>query len=180
MYCRTVWLQMGLWTTNATPRLTEIIWNSWNSNRYFTGVFCDLAKAFDFVNHELLLTKLQFYGVKGLLLGRFNSYLYYRKQRVELRFSDTCICSSTWKTVKCGVTQRSVLGPLLFNICVSDLLGSVDNSSNVIMYADDTSILISNNCYEDINRNFNKVLYSTLIWFQASQLVLNVEKTKKK
>jgi len=70
---------------------------------------------------------------------------------VELRVLDTCICFSTWRTVKCGVTQRSVLCPLLFNICVSDLLGSVDNISNVIMHADDTSILISKNCYEDIN-----------------------------
>ena len=97
---------------------------------------------------------------------------------MEIKFSDTCSCSSIWKTVKCGVLQGSVLGLLPLNIYVSDLLGSVDNNSYVIMYADDTSILISNNCYEDINRNFNKVLYNTLKWFQANQLVLNVEKTK--
>ena len=68
--------------------------------------------------------------------------------------------------------------PFLFNIYINDLLGSIDNSSNVIMYADYTSILISDNCYEELNRNFNQVLYNTLRWFQASQLVLNMEKSK--
>ena len=71
-----------------------------------------------------------------------------------------------------------MLVPLLFNIYVSDLLGSVEYSRNVIMYADDTSILISNNHNEDLNRNSSEVPYNTLQWFQANQLVLNVEKTK--
>jgi Reverse transcriptase (RNA-dependent DNA polymerase). len=69
---------------------------------------------------------------------------------VDLNFSCTCNYSSTWKTVKCDVPQESVFGPLLFNIYINDLLGSVDNSTNVIMCSDDTSILISNNCYEEL------------------------------
>jgi hypothetical protein len=128
-------------STNGTLRLTEIILTPWN-NRFFADVFYDLTKAFDCVNHELLLTKLLFYGLKGLLLDRFKSYLYYRKQRVEIKFSDTSSCSSTWKTVKCSIPQGSVLGLLPFNIYVSDLLGSVDNNSYGIMYVDDTGILI--------------------------------------
>lgn len=70
------------------------------------------------------------------------------------------------------------MGPLLFNIYINDLLVSTDNSFNVIMYADDISILISNNCYEELNRTFNEALYDTLKRFQANQLVLNMENIK--
>jgi hypothetical protein len=56
----------GLSTINATHKLTEVILNAWNNNRYVAGAFCDPTKAFDCVNHELLIKKLQFYGVKGI------------------------------------------------------------------------------------------------------------------
>lgn len=69
-------------------------------------------------------------------------------------------------------------GPLLFNIYSKDVPGSTDNSCNVTLYADDTGILVSNDCQEELNRNFNEVLYNSLKWFHTNQLVLNMEKIK--
>jgi hypothetical protein len=85
----------------------------------------------------------------------------------------------TWETVKCGVPQEPVPGQLLCHIYINDLPGSIDNSSNMTMYATDTSIFTANNCYEDLDSNSNTVLYNPSNGFRpASQMALNMEKTK--
>ena len=96
--------------------------------------------------------KLYYYAVKGRHSDVFKPHLYSRTQRVELKFSSTCNYSSAWKTVKCCVPQRSVLGPLLFSICIDSELCTIDNSSNVKMYTDDRSIVTANNCYQESSR----------------------------
>jgi hypothetical protein len=113
----------GLSTINATYKLTEIISNALDNHRYIAGVICYLTKVFDCVSHKLFLKKLQFFGVRGLLLEWFKSYLYNRKKRVELKFSGTRNYSSSWKTLESGVPQGLVLGTFLFKIYINDFLG---------------------------------------------------------
>jgi hypothetical protein len=98
---------------NAVYKLTESTLSAWNNKKYVAGVFCDLTKAFNFVNHELLINKLQFYGVRGVFLERFRSFLFDRKQRVKMILINTITDSCNWKIIKHGVPQGSVLGSLL-------------------------------------------------------------------
>ena len=93
------------------------------------------AKAFDTVNHEILIRKLDHYGIRGLALEWFKSYLEKRKQYVY------CNMMSDMQFISCGVPQGSILGPLLFLIYINDL----PNSSNIVkfqLFADDTCILL--------------------------------------
>jgi hypothetical protein len=80
---------------------------AWNNKEYVAGIFCDIAKAFDCVNHEILLMKLQYYGVQGVLLQWFKSYLQHRKQRVELKYTNDKYYSN-WEIVKCGTSGLGV------------------------------------------------------------------------
>ena len=114
-----------------------------DSGKYGCGIFIELRKAFDTVNHEILLTKLEHYGIRGNLLNWFMSHLTNRNQYVSINGE-----SSVPLDINCGVPQGSVLGPLLFLLYINDL----PNTSNVLnfyLFADDTNIYYESNSLQE-------------------------------
>ena len=136
------------------------------------GFLFDLKKAFDTVNREILLKKLEKYGVIGSENAWFASYLCNRRQ-----FCRVNGVSSGLDDINCGVPQGSCLGPLLFMIYINDLPFSLQ-SCQVTMYADDTTLSHSSKNITDLNENLNRDLCNLKQWLQGNKLSLNLIKTQ--
>ena len=142
----------GKSTNDAFIKLTEYIYRGLNNKEHCRGIFIDLRKAFDTVNHKILLKKLEKYGVRGLPLLWFTSYLKDRRQFVGVDGN----CSQE-EIINVGVPQCSILGPILFLIYINDL-PRISSLFTVVLYADDTTLLASKRDYNSLMIDINKEL----------------------
>ena len=157
-------------TQHALTHLVDYLTEKIDSSKNSIAVFLDLAKAFETVNHKILLEKLHHYGIRGLPFELMRSYLTGRKQCVKCGeiFSD-------YLNVVCGIPQGSTLGPLLFILYINDLPFMVNLST--ILFADDTCVTSSNSNISILVNDINQMLERLNKWFISNKLTVNYKKT---
>ena len=142
-----------------------------DNKHHSLGIFLDLSKAFDTLNHDILLHKLNMYGIRSLANSWIQNYLSNRKQYVAYNNS-----TSTHNDIVCGMPQGSILGPLLFLLYINDLPLS-SPSSHFIIITDDTNILFSHKDPIQLEKLINNELKKISNWFKENKLSLNIDKT---
>ena len=158
-------------TIQAITELADNIKLSMDDNRLTCGIFVDLSKAFDTVNHNILLAKLEHYGIRGNANKLFKSYLTNRKQFVQINEHQ-----SSTQNISCGVPQGSVLGPLLFILFINDLSICCPTGA-VRIFADDTSVYFSSSSLDELISMAQVIMEQLHKWFNANKLTLNASKS---
>ena len=159
-------------TSSCILTLLDSIYRNIEANRLTGVIFLDLKKAFDTVDHNILISKLRTFNIKETSLDWFKNYLDSRKQCVKLLNT-----KSDRKEITCGVPQGSILGPLLFILYINDLEKYL-NDCKINLYADDTALYSSSTSYIELMLNLRLELSIVSEWLKANKLTLNVKKTK--
>ena len=136
------------------------------------GVFLDFSKAFDTVNHKIVLDKLYLYGIRGTALDWITNYLSDRKQYVV--YNNT---KSDEKHITCGVPQGSILGPILFLLYINDICNVSDILFPILFADDNTNIFLNGKHIDELVKCMNCELNKVVIWLAANKLSLNIKKT---
>lgn len=173
LHCHQFGFTKGRSTTDAGTLLLKHIYEAFEKSQDAIGVFCDLSKAFDCVSHATLIAKLQHYGIHNQAIHLLQSYLSNRVQKVDIGGE-----RSSGSFIEMGVPQGSILGPFLFLVYINDLPFYVKDICDIVLFADDTSLIFkvdrSKVNFDDINASLSLVFN----WFTVNNLLLNSKKTK--
>jgi hypothetical protein len=171
LYIHQYGFQRGKSTEHNLIHITNYIGQALNDGNWCIGVFLDLKKAFDTVQHDILLKKLAKFGINGNILDWFKSYLSGRKQCVDINGT-----LSDFKDILMSVLQGSSLGPILFLCFINDIHYSTN--LNLFLFADDSNALAQHANLHDLVSYVNVELQKLATWFKANKLVINADKTK--
>ena len=156
----------------ALVNMIDLWLNAIDKSKMVGVVLVDFKKAFDLVDHQILINKLEIYGIKDDALMWFDTYLTNRKQQVTINNS-----KSDFQHISCGVPQGSILGPLLFLLFINDL-PLYTNNVFTDLYADDTTLYDVQDSVEQIENNLQSALNNLHIWCGGNGMILNSSKTK--
>ena len=165
--------QKNISTSDALVHLTELIYKSLDHKKHHISILIDLKKAFDTMNHNILLRKLELYGIRHLPLMWIESYLRDRPSCVGLGGANI----SNINISNIGIPQGSIIGPILFLIYINDL-PNISTNINTTLFADDTTISISDNSFNDLIQKTNTELAKIHDWTISNRLTINVDKTE--